>query len=262
MNSSVFITLISLAIIGALAYFASAIFGWFKEKNKKKGIEDESQDNKEIQEDKIPKTFQDLVEQVKSELDQNDDEKELENIFKFFGDEKEAKYIARNIIKERSKNEIDTKSLVKIIDKSKKRKNFKVHNATKVFQSLRIFVNREISELINGLIKAFDLLPVGGIIVVVTFHSIEDKIVKFFFKNYSEIKNSSRYIPNKSNKIKRFLLKNKKPITPSNEELKLNPPSRSAKLRFAIKTTHESNFDEFKGKFRQLTDIEKLQFEK
>ena len=66
------------------------------------------------------------------------DEKELEKIFKFFGGEKEAKFIARNIIKERSKNQIDTKSLVEIIDKSKKRKNFKVHNATKVFQALRI----------------------------------------------------------------------------------------------------------------------------
>ena len=61
-------------IFGALAYFASAIFGWFKEKNKKKGIEDEIQDNKEIQEDKIPKTFQDLVDQVKSELSQDDKE--------------------------------------------------------------------------------------------------------------------------------------------------------------------------------------------
>ena len=64
-------------IFGALAYFASAIFGWFKDKNKKKNIEDAVEENKEIQDDKIPKTFQDLVEQVKSELDQNDDEKEL-----------------------------------------------------------------------------------------------------------------------------------------------------------------------------------------
>ena len=64
------------------------------------------------------------------------DEKELEKIFKFFGDEKEAKFIVRNIIKERSKNQIDIKSLVEIIDKSKKRKNFKVHNATKVFRPL------------------------------------------------------------------------------------------------------------------------------
>ena len=64
-------------IFGALAYFASAIFGWFKEKNKKKDTEDVSQDNKEIQEDKIPKTFQDLVDQVKSELNQDDKEKEI-----------------------------------------------------------------------------------------------------------------------------------------------------------------------------------------
>ena len=64
-------------IFGALAYFASAIFGWFKEKNKKKDTEDVSQDNKEIQEDKIPKTFQDLVDQVKSELNQDYKEKEI-----------------------------------------------------------------------------------------------------------------------------------------------------------------------------------------
>ncbi len=109
------------------------------------------------------------------------DEKELERIFKFFGDEKEAKYIARNIIKERSKKIIDTKVLVEIIDKSKKRKNFKVHNATKVFQALRIFVNKEISELIFGLINATKVLKKGGVLGVVTFHSLEDKIVKYFF---------------------------------------------------------------------------------
>ena len=184
----------------------------------------------------------------------------LNKVFKYFGEEKFSKRIARKIIDIRQTKKINTEDLTKIVDSVKKFQKYKINNSTKVFQALRIYVNREISELINGLINAFNLLPVGGIIAVVTFHSIEDKIVKFFFKNYSEIKNSSRYIPNESNKIKRFLLKNKKPIIPSNEELKLNPPSRSAKLRFAIKTSHESNFDEFKGKFRQLTDIEKLQF--
>ena len=64
-------------IFGALAYFASAIFGWFKDKNKKKNIEDTAEENKEIQEDKIPKTFQDLVDQVKSELNQDYKEKEI-----------------------------------------------------------------------------------------------------------------------------------------------------------------------------------------
>ena len=69
-------------------------------------------------------------------------------------------------------------------------------------------------------------------------------------------------MPNKANKIKCFNLINKKPITPGNTELKLNPPSRSAKLRFAIKTNHENNFEEFFRKFKQLTDIEELTFDK
>ena len=95
-----------------------------------------------------------------------------------------------------------------------------------------------------------------------TFHSIEDKIVKFFFKNYSEVKNSSRYIPFKQSNIRCFDLKNKKPITPKDKELKLNPPSRSAKLRFATKINNECNFEEFINKFKKLTDIENLQFDK
>ena len=82
------------------------------------------------------------------------DAKELEKIFKYFGDEKDAKYISKNIVKERLNKKIDTQGLIKIVDKSKIRKNFKVHNSTKVFQALRIFVNKEISELIYGLIAA------------------------------------------------------------------------------------------------------------
>ena len=116
--------------------------------------------------------------------------------------------------------------------------------------------------MINGLINAFHLIPVGGIIAVVTFHSIEDKIVKFFFKNYSEFKNSSRYSPVKLKNNKCFNLKNKKPIIPSEEELKLNPPSRSAKLRYAIKVSNDCDFEEFNNKFKQLADIEELNFDK
>ncbi len=84
----------------------------------------------------------------------NLDTKELEKIFKFFGEEKEAKRIASNIVKERKIKKIDTKNLVELIDRSKRKNNFKIHNSTKVFQALRIFVNKEISELINGLIAA------------------------------------------------------------------------------------------------------------
>jgi len=185
------------------------------------------------------------------------DEKELEKIFKFFGDEKESKYIARNIIKERSKNKIDTKSLVEIIDKSKKRKNFKVHNATKVFQALRIFVNKEISELIFGLINAAKVLKKGGILGVVTFHSLEDKIVKYFLKSLSENKSISRYSPHIEQAETLFNLIQKKPIIPSDDEVTKNPSSRSAKFRYAIKRTDFYNFDtDVEDHFRNYIEIE------
>ena len=185
------------------------------------------------------------------------DEKELEKIFKYFGDEKEGKYIARNIVKERLKNKIDTKALVKIIDKSKKRKNFKVHNATKVFQALRIFVNKEISELIIGLINAAKVLKKGGVLGVVTFHSLEDKIVKYFFKSLSENKSISRYSPVTEQAETLFNLIQKKPITPSDEEISENPPSRSAKFRYAVKKTNFYNFDtDIENQFRNLIEIE------
>ena len=190
------------------------------------------------------------------------DEKELEKIFKFFGDEKEAKFIARNIIKERSKNQIDTKSLVEIIDKSKKRKNFKVHNATKVFQALRIFVNKEISELIYGLINATKVLKKGGVLGVVTFHSLEDKIVKYFFKSLSENKSISRYVPVARQTKTLFKLIQKKAIVPSEKEIIENLSSRSAKLRYAIKTNNKCNFDKLLHKFNYLREIEELKFEK
>ena len=189
-------------------------------------------------------------------------EKNLYKIFKFFGDEKHSKKIARKIVEVREKKIIDTETLTKIIDEVKKFKNYKINNSTKVFQALRIFVNKEISELVNGLISAYELLPVGGVMVVVTFHSLEDKIVKFFFKNYSETKNSSRYVPDKEKNVTYFKLHKKKPLTASIEELKLNPSSRSAKLRYATKIRNNCNFDEFKKKFKYLLDIENLEFTK
>ncbi len=84
----------------------------------------------------------------------NLDVHELEKIFKLFGEELEAKRIASNIVKERKTKKIDTKKLVELVEKSKKRKSFKTNNSTKTFQALRIFVNKEISELIYGLIAA------------------------------------------------------------------------------------------------------------
>ena len=185
------------------------------------------------------------------------DKSELEKIFKFFGDEKDSKKIASKIIKKRKTKKIDTQELVKIIKSSKKNKNYKIHIATKIFQSLRIFVNKEISELIFGLINATKILKPGGKIVVVTFHSLEDKIVKFFFKSLSEKKSISRYMPKIEEKDNLFNIINKKPIVPSDKELKANILSRSAKLRFAIKEKDVPNFEkEILKKFNYLLEIE------
>jgi 16S rRNA (cytosine1402-N4)-methyltransferase len=187
----------------------------------------------------------------------NLEENELEKIFKYFGEEKESKRIAHNIVEDRMKRKITTEELVRIIESSKRKKNYKTHSATKVFQALRIFVNNEISELIYGLINAAKIVKKNGIIAVVTFHSLEDKIVKYFFKSLSENKSVSRYVPKKEEEVNLFKLINKKPIIPSFKEIKDNPPSRSAKLRYVIK---KEDFYDFKtdilDKFNYLIEIE------
>ena len=183
--------------------------------------------------------------------------KELEMIFKFFGEEKESKKIASTIVRERKFKEIDTQTLVKIIEKTKRKKNFKTHSATKIFQALRIFVNRDISELIYGLIAASKILKKDGVLAVVTFHSLEDKIVKYFFKSLSEVKSISRYVPKIDQKDPLFKMVEKKPRTPSVGELKENISSRSAKLRYVIKKDNIYNFEtDIVKKFEYLIEIE------
>jgi len=185
------------------------------------------------------------------------DENELEKIFKYFGEEKESKRISHNIVEDRKSREITTEELVRIIDSSKRKKNYKTHNATKIFQALRIFVNKEISELIYGLINAAKIVKKDGIIAVVTFHSLEDRIVKYFFKSLSENKSVSRYMPKGDDKINLFNLINKKPIMPSEKEINENSPSRSAKLRYVIKKEDFYDFEtDILDKFKKLIEIE------
>jgi len=185
------------------------------------------------------------------------DESELEKIFKYFGEEKESKRIAHNIVEDRSRREITTEELVRIIESSKRKKNYKIHSATKIFQALRIFVNKEISELIYGLINAAKVVKKDGVIAVVTFHSLEDKIVKYFFKSLSENKSISRYVPKGEEKVNLFKLIEKKPITASEKEINENPPSRSAKLRYAIKKENFYDLEtDILEKFRTLLEIE------
>ncbi len=197
------------------------------------------------------------------EVINNLSEIDLKSIIRFLGDEEDASKIAKNIVKSRKNKKItQTDELVKIIEESKK-KNFskKINPCTKTFQALRIFVNKEISELINGIIKATEKLKPGGKILVVTFHSIEDKIVKYFFNNFSKNKSRpSRYFP--ENKIEEIILfeeyKNKV-LRPSKKEIFQNNRSRSAKLRFAIRTDHEFKYPQgLIDKFKNYLNLESI----
>ena len=113
--------------------------------------------------------------------------------------------------------------------------------------------------MIYGLIKSAKILDIDGKICVVSFHSIEDKIVKYFFKSLSEDKKISRYIPEEKNQNKLFQLDLKKPIYPGSKEINTNRPSRSAKLRYAIKKNNLVDFEkDFLKIFSKLLEIENL----
>ncbi len=187
---------------------------------------------------------------------------QLKLIIKILGEEKDASKIAKNIVKERSKQKITKVSqLVQIIEKSKK-KNFysKVNPSTKTFQAIRIFVNKEITELINGIINATKILKPGGKILVVSFHSIEDRIVKYYFSNFSRNKSKpSRYLPETKNDFELFEKYVNKVIIPSKDEIIRNKPSRSAKLRFAVRSSKKFNYpEELFKKFKKYLEIEAI----
>ena len=188
------------------------------------------------------------------------DKKYLANIIKVLGEEKDGKIIANKIAKYRNIKPIKTSyELAKIITEAKKNfKNYKKNPATKTFQAIRIFVNRELTELMRGLVEATKLLSNDGILVVVSFHSLEDKIVKNFFNLYSNLrKNPSRYLPMKDNEVSLFKSISKKPLVPNIKELEENKSSRSAKLRYAIRNNN-SFFQpsEFENKFENYFELE------
>ena len=190
-------------------------------------------------------------------------EKDLKLIIKILGEEKEAYKIAKNIVKNRNVKKItNTLDLVKIIKKSKK-KNYisKINPCTKTFQALRIFVNKEITELIYGIINATKKLKPGGKICVVTFHSIEDRIIKYFFSNFSKNKSrSSRYFPeNEISNLALFDNYKNRVIRPSKKEIDLNSRSRSAKFRFAVRSKSKFEYpNDLIQKFKRYIDLEAI----
>ena len=166
------------------------------------------------------------------DLIKNISEKDLKNILKLFGEEKFASQISKKIIQNRNnKNNLSGKDLSDIISSIKFKRN-KTNPATKSFQAIRMIVNQELSEIYKTLKYIINNCKQGAVIIVVTFHSLEDTLVKRIFNFYGKKKSLSRYIPKKKEKedICIHLLTNKA-VKPSEIEIKENPNSRSAKLR-------------------------------
>lgn len=161
-------------------------------------------------------------------------EKDLARIIFSYGEEKYAKSIARNIIKKREEKSIETTlELVDIIRSSmpvsKTKEN---HPARRTFQAIRIEVNHELEILETSLKNALDLLDIGGRLVVITFHSLEDRIVKNVFKEATSVDKVVRSLPViPDSYLPKYKLVNEKVILPSQEELDENKRSRSSKLR-------------------------------
>jgi 16S rRNA (cytosine1402-N4)-methyltransferase len=150
-------------------------------------------------------------------------EKELVRIFFEYGEERNAKKIAREILKRRKWRKIKTTTqLAEFIEKTVGRHG-KIHPATRIFQALRIEVNNELEVLPEGLRQAVALLKKGGRVAVISYHSLEDRIVKNYFRELSRMESPM------------LKLLTKKPVVPSDEEISRNPRSRSAKLRVAEK---------------------------
>ena len=168
------------------------------------------------------------------------DETKLADIFFQFGEEKHSRKIAKNIIKNRAIKPIDnTIALSDIVKKSVPHSNSKnkIHPATKTFQALRIYINDELNELKLALQKSENLLAPNGLLIIVSFQSLEDRIVKDFFNHKSGKRwRSSRHLPDLGD-LGPITLKiiTKKPLRPKDFEINNNPRSRSAKLRVAQK---------------------------
>jgi 16S rRNA (cytosine1402-N4)-methyltransferase len=163
-------------------------------------------------------------------------EARLAEIFRQYGEERWSKYIARNIVNHRISRDINTtEELVEIVRASvpyKYRYKRGGHPAKRIFQAIRIEVNKEIDNLIKAIEDGFEVLKSGGRMVIISYHSIEDRVVKRKFQEYGGVDMHTHYIPDYecvSQKKARIITK--KVVKPSEEEIELNPRSSSGKLR-------------------------------
>ena len=163
----------------------------------------------------------------------------LANIFYHFGEERASRRIAHAIVADRATNPFtSTAMLASMIARVAPGKPGEIHPATRAFQALRIAVNDELGELVHALAAAEAILQQGGRLAVVTFHSLEDRIVKQFFAGRSgRGQTSSRRLPHETVPPEpTFSLAGKQPVMPSRREMTANPRARSAKLRYGVRT--------------------------
>lgn len=165
------------------------------------------------------------------------EEKEIARIIWVYGEERRSRAIARAILAKRKEQPFETTTQLADLVRSivgVERPGF--DPATRTFQALRLYVNDELGELERGLVASEKLLKIGGRLVVVSFHSLEDRIVKEFLKEKSgEAANPSRYLPEVPRPQPSFKLKDRKALMPKEKEINHNPRARSARLRWAIR---------------------------
>jgi 16S rRNA (cytosine1402-N4)-methyltransferase len=183
-------------------------------------------------------------------------EAELADIIYLFGEERHSRSVARAIVAARKETPITTtRALADIVARVVRSKPGDIHPATRTFQGLRIFVNEELDELQTALEAAERVLKPGGRLAVVSFHSLEDRIVKNFFSERSKTGGGSRHLPEVKQAAPSFRLLTKRPVTPGEDEVASNPRARSAKLRAAERTDAPAQTGAAAPSWSRLSDI-------
>jgi 16S rRNA (cytosine1402-N4)-methyltransferase len=183
-------------------------------------------------------------------------EAELANIIYIFGEERHSRAVARAIVAARKEAPIaTTRALADIVAKVVWSKPGEIHPATRTFQALRIFVNQELDELHLALTAAERVLKPGGRLAVVSFHSLEDRIVKNFLAERGKSGGGSRHLPEVAQAAPSFQILTKRPVAPGAAEMADNPRARSAKLRAAERTAAPPHGDAALPAWPRLADI-------
>ncbi len=164
-------------------------------------------------------------------------ERDLANIIFLLGEERHSRVIARTIVKSREATSLSsTRALADLVASVVRMPRGGIHPATRTFQALRIFVNDELGELLKALVAAERILKAGGRLAVISFHSLEDRIVKSFLASRGETPSGSRHEPERARKAASFKPLTKRLVVPDEDEIERNPRARSAKLRVAERT--------------------------